>query len=93
MLAGVLLDPYSRPVDLTTLELDRVGRDGTVLQTYYPVTYFPSGVNANPILNENFVFPDLPPGDYRLNYIWDRYYNFDFSLSAGNLGFIKIQLD
>jgi murein DD-endopeptidase MepM/ murein hydrolase activator NlpD len=92
-LAGILLDRYGRPVDLTTIELDLVGPDGAVLQNYYPITYFPSGVNANPILNENFVFPDLPPGDYRLNYIWDRYYTFEFSLSAGSLGFIKIQLD
>lgn len=92
-LAGILLDSYGRPVDLTTLALERVGRNGIVLQTYYPVTYFPSGVNANPILNENFVFPDLPPGDYQLDFIWNRYYTFDFSLAAGSLGFIKIQLD
>jgi murein DD-endopeptidase MepM/ murein hydrolase activator NlpD len=93
ILAGAILNRYNVPVELTAFELDRIDKDGAVLQNYYPITYFPSGVNANPILNENFAFPDLPPGDYRLSYISGRYYTYEFSLAAGSLGFIKIQLD
>ncbi len=92
-LAGSLVSRQAVPVALATFELVRIGKDGAVLQNYYPVTYFPSGVNANPVLGENFAIPDLPPGDYRLNFIWGRYYTYEFSLTTGGLGFIKIQLD
>lgn len=92
-LTGILLDSWEQPIDRFTLSLDKLSADGSVEKHYYPVTYYPSGVNANPILGENFAVPDLPPGDYRISFIIGHFNQYAFTLEAGSLGFIKLQAD
>ena len=89
-LAGLLLDDWDQPIDQFTVSLEALNADGTAGKRYYPVTYFPAGVNANPVLGENFTVADLPPGDYRLTYISNGYKQVNFSLEPGSLGFIKL---
>lgn len=92
-LAGRIVNQRGTPLDRFTLSLEKLDEDGSVEETYYPITYFPAGVNGNPVLNENFVMPDLPPGDYRLALIYGAYYKVEFTLEPGSLGLINLQLD
>lgn len=89
-LAGLLLDAWGQPIDQFTLSLERLNPDGSLAQRFYPSTYYPVGVNANPVSNENFAITDLPPGDYRLAYISNGYVQVTFTLAPGSLGFIKL---
>lgn len=89
-LAGLLLDSWDQPLDQFALSLEYLNPDGSVARRYYPVTYYPAGVNANPVTGENFAITDLPPGDYRLTYISNGYVQVTFTLQTGYLGFIKL---
>ena len=91
-LAGLIVNRYGTPLDRFTLSLELLDANG-VVETYYPITYYPAGVNGFPDLNENFVMPDLPPGDYRLAFINGSFYQIYFTLEPGSLGFINLQLD
>lgn len=93
MLAGVIIDPNGNPIPELPLALEYISNDGIVMAYYYPKTYYASRVNAHPLLGENFVVPDLPPGDYRLAFIYDQLYEVFFTLEPGSLGFINFQLD
>ena len=92
-LAGLIVDRYGTPLDRFTLSLEQLDNSGGVIETYYPVTYYPAGVNGFPGLDENFVMPDLPAGDYRLAFIYGSYYEIFITLQPGSLGFINLQLD
>jgi hypothetical protein len=92
-LTGLLLDAWGEPIDRFTLSLEKLAPDGSVEKHYYPITYYPAGVNANPVLGENFAVPDLPPGNYRISFISGSFYQYYFTLDAGSLGFIKLQVD
>jgi len=93
LLAGVILDKSGNPVSQFQISLENLDEVGEVEAYYYPVTYYPAGVNSHPVLQENFTVADLPPGDYRLAFIYDRFYEVYFTLEPGELGFIKLQLD
>ncbi|MFU8826721.1 MAG: M23 family metallopeptidase [Brevefilum sp.] len=92
-LAGHILDRGGNPVSKFPLTLEKLSTTGGVEAHYYPVTYYPAGVNGHPVMGENFVVPDIPPGDYRLAFISGRMYEFFFTLEPGSLGFISVQLD
>ncbi len=93
MLAGLIKGPFGAPVTEFRLELEQLTETGTVQAIYYPKTYYAGRVNAHPLLGENFAIPDLPAGDYRLSFIYNRLYEIFFTLEPGSLGFIKINLD
>lgn len=93
MLAGTILDRGGNPVSEFQLSLEKLDAGGEVETYYYPVTYYPAGVNGHPVLQENFTVPDLPPGDYRLAFIYGKLYEVFFTLEPGELGFIKLQLE
>ena len=92
-LAGVISDPSGKLVSEAALTLEKLSGDGEVEEHYYLQTYAQDGINSHPLLNENFVIPDLPPGDYRLSYISGRMYEIFFTLDQGMLGFINLQID
>lgn len=92
-LAGIITTQDGTPVALFPLTLEQLGEDGEAVGYYYPVTYYPYGLNAHPVLGENFTFSDLPPGDYRLSFIDGKLYEVEFTLEAGQLGFINFKLD
>lgn len=92
-LAGRIVDSAGEPLHEFAFALERFGEDGAISDRYYPITYVGYGVNPHPLLNENFVIPDIPPGDYRLAFVASRLYEFYFTLDPGALGFITIQLD
>ncbi|MFW5714450.1 MAG: M23 family metallopeptidase, partial [Brevefilum sp.] len=93
LLAGKLIDPWGVPLSEFEFVLKQMGERDTEIRRYYPLTYFSYGVNAHPLLDENFVFADIPPGDYRLTFIAGRLYEFEFTLEPGSLGFFTLQLD
>jgi murein DD-endopeptidase MepM/ murein hydrolase activator NlpD len=93
IVAGRILDRNGQPVEALQLSFEKLGNDGKVEAYYYPITYHLSGVNYHPELNENFVVPDIPPGQYRLAFVYGRLYEFFFTIEAGNLGFLTIPLD
>jgi murein DD-endopeptidase MepM/ murein hydrolase activator NlpD len=93
MLAGIILDRGGNPISEFQVALEKLDESGMVEANYYPITYYPVGVNSHPALGENFAFPDLPPGDYRLALISGKYYEVNLTLMPGELGFIKLQLD
>jgi murein DD-endopeptidase MepM/ murein hydrolase activator NlpD len=93
MLAGQILDSYGVPLSEFDFVLERREEGDSEVEKYYPVTYVGYGVNPHPLLVENFVLPDIPPGVYRLAFISGRFYEFEFTLNPGALGFIQIQLD
>ena len=92
-LAGLITTQDGTKVALYSLTLERLGEGDTVEAYYYPVTYYPVGLNAHPVLGENFTVSDLPPGEYRLSFIDGKLYEIEFTLEAGSLGFINVQLD
>jgi murein DD-endopeptidase MepM/ murein hydrolase activator NlpD len=92
-LAGIITTQDGTPVALYPLTLERLEEDDEVIGYYYPVTYYPFGLNAHPVLGENFTVSDLPPGDYRLSFIDGKLYEIRFTLEAGQLGFINFKLD
>ncbi|HOM67768.1 MAG TPA: M23 family metallopeptidase [Brevefilum fermentans] len=92
-LAGVILDRGGTPLPKFSLTLEKRSLTGEVENYYYPKTYFPTGLNAHFLLDENFAVPDIPAGEYRLAFIAERMYEYYFSLEPGCMGFIKIQLD
>jgi murein DD-endopeptidase MepM/ murein hydrolase activator NlpD len=92
-LAGQILDRGGDPVPKFPLTLEKISPSGDVEAYYYPATYYPAGVNAHPVMGENFAVPDIPAGDYRLTLISGRLYEFFFTLEPGSLGFITIHLD
>jgi murein DD-endopeptidase MepM/ murein hydrolase activator NlpD len=92
-LAGRILDKNNEPVVNLPLSLEKIEANGEVEAYFYPITYHLSGINAHPDLDENFVFADLSPGNYRLAFVYGRLFEYFFALEAGTLGFIQIQLD
>jgi len=92
-LAGIIMTQDGTQVALYPLTLEQLGEDGEAVGYYYPVTYYPYGFNAHPVLGENFTVSDLPPGDYRLSFIDGKLYELEFTLEAGQLGFINFKLD
>ncbi len=92
-LAGQILDANGQPLPGFEFVLEQQGAEEHEPQSFYPVTYVSYGVNAHPDLQENFVLPDIPAGDYRLAFIAGRFYEFTFTLAPGSLGFIQVQLD
>ncbi len=93
LLAGVILDRGGNHVAEFQMSLGKLGDGGEVEAYYYPVTYYPAGVNSHPVLQENFAVSDLPPGDYRLAFIYGKFYEIFLTLEPGELGFIKLQLE
>lgn len=93
MLAGAILDPNGIPVPEFPLVLEKMTDTGAVEAFFYPQTYYGHSVNGHPKLGENFAIPDIPAGNYRLAFIYGRMYEFFFTLEAGSLGFIKVQVD
>ena len=93
MLAGQILDRSGQPLSEFEFVLERKNEIDGQPERYYPVTYVSYDVNGHPLLDENFAVADLPPGDYRLALIAGRFYQFDFSLVSGQLGFLHLQLD
>jgi murein DD-endopeptidase MepM/ murein hydrolase activator NlpD len=92
-LAGLILDRGGKPVPEFPLTLEKISPSGSVETYFYPMTYFPVGMNGHPVLGENFAMADIPAGDYRLAFIAGRLYEFFFTLEPGSLGLIKVQLD
>lgn len=73
--------------------LDRIDTEGKVGERYYLKTYVSYDMNQHPILNENFVFPDIPGGDYRLVFIYGTVVEYFIQLEPGSLGLIEIIVD
>jgi murein DD-endopeptidase MepM/ murein hydrolase activator NlpD len=93
LLAGQIMDRFGTPLpEFEFVLMWKSAVDGQP-ERDYPITYVSYSVNAHPLLNENFVVPDLPPGVYQLSFIAGRFYQFDFTLQPGKLGFIRVQLD
>ena len=92
-LAGRILDPTGEPLSEFDFVLEQQEKDVNEAERFYPVTYVPYGVNAHPLLGENFTLSDIPPGEYRLAFVAGRLYEFTVTIDPGSLGFIEIQLD
>lgn len=93
ILAGLLIDKKGNPLPEQELSLERFAADGSVEKHYYFKTYTLAGLNSHPEFGENFVLPDLPPGEYRLAYVNGKLYEVHFSLRPDSLGFVKLQID
>jgi hypothetical protein len=92
-LAGLVLDRHGNPVTELSLSLKKIDDDDAFTNTYYPEIYFPTGMNSHPLLGENFVMADIPPGEYRLEFVFNGLQEVSFNLEPGSLGFIKLQMD
>lgn len=92
-LAGVFKDRYDDPVPQYDFVLEGLNSEGEVIHRYYPKTYVIAQLNAYPDLDENFVIPDIPPGDYRLAFIAGAVHEIFFTLEPGALGWVSIQFD
>ena len=90
-LAGTITDPSGDMLPEISLTLEKLSDEGEVEQHYYFKTYAETGINSHPALDENFAIPDLPPGDYRLAYIFGKMYENFFTLEPGKLGFLNSQ--
>lgn len=92
-LAGLIIDSYGDRLSEIQVTLQQLDEDGKPEKSYYFETYVDLGTIPHPALNENFALPDLPPGDYRLSVVLGTLYEVFFTLEAGKLGFINLQLD
>jgi len=70
--------------------LDRIDPEGKVGERYYLKTYVSYDMNQHPILNENFVFPDIPAGQYRIVFIYGTVAEVFIQIEPGSLGFLDI---
>lgn len=93
LLAGLILDRSGAPLPEFPLTLEKLTETGVVETYFYPLTYQASSVNGHPVLGENFAVPDIPAGDYRLAFIYGKFYEIFFTLEPGSLGFIKVEVD
>lgn len=93
VLAGRILDRFGHPLNEFAFVLEKIGAEGDIEKSYYPMTYYPIGVNSHPLLDENFAVPDLPPGEYKLTLISGRIHSYNFTLQPGSLGFLALQLE
>lgn len=91
-IAGRILDRFGKSVSETSITLQKLNTNGTVVKTYYLKTYAQDGINPHPALAENFALPDVPPGDYRLSFVVGTLYEVLFTLEPGMLGFINLQV-
>ena len=92
-LAGRILNSTGKALSEFDFVLEHQDEEASEAERFYPVTYVHYDVNTHPLLGENFVLPDIPPGKYRLAFVAGRLYEFTVTLEAGSLGFIEIQLD
>ncbi len=93
ILAGLIRKRNGELLSEFEFTLDRIDPEGTVGERYYFKTYVSYDMNQHPILNENFVFPDIPSGEYRLVFIYGTVVEFFIQLERGSLGFIEIIVD
>lgn len=93
ILSGIITDRDGNSIPDLPLALERLSIDGGIESYVYTQTYLPTGINAFPDLGENFVIPDILPGEYRLAFVYGTLYERTFSLEPGQLGFIEIQLN
>ena len=93
IIAGVIKNFNGDPVPEFEITLEKLGQEDDIERFFYPKTYTLNGTKSHPILGENFAFPDLPAGDYRLSYIVGRLIEHRFTLEPGGFGFIKIQFE
>lgn len=93
IIAGVINNFHGDPVPQFEMALEKLGPDMETRRYFYPKTYTMNGTNPHPWLDENFAFPDIPAGDYRLSFIVGRLFEYYFTLEPGSLGFIKIQFE
>ena len=91
-LAGLISGPDGKPLSELSITLEKTIGENEVEKHYYLQTYAQDGVNAHPVLEENFSMPDLPPGNYRLSFIFGTLYEIYFTLDQGMLGFINLQM-
>lgn len=89
-LAGAIISHYGTPMHQFALTLERLDDEGNVIDASYPMTYYVEGTNSFPGLNENFVIPDLPPGNYKLSFIYNQLLVYFFALEAGTVGYINL---
>jgi len=92
MVAGIIRNANGDPVNDLPLVLEKFNEGGTVEASYYLQSYVPEGMSTYPDLEENFVYPDLPAGEYRLAFVYGRVYEFFITLEPGSLGYLQIQL-
>ncbi|MFN2302695.1 MAG: M23 family metallopeptidase [Anaerolineales bacterium] len=92
-LVGRVEGSSGEPLSEVSLALEKIGPDGSVEASYYPLTYDQVGINAHPELGENFAVSDVPPGNYRLALVYGRLYEVQFNLKPGYIGFIKLQTE
>ena len=90
-LAGSLVDRYGQPLSEFDVVLEKLNADGVIEKRFYAKTYKPGRINAHPLLEENFVIPDVPPGNYRLSFIYGTMHQYPFTLEPGTLGMIVFQ--
>ncbi len=93
LLAGVVINHHGDLVPEFQITLEKIDVNGDATRYFYPETYTLNGINSHPLLGENFAFPDIPAGNYRLSFILGRLYENHFTIDPGSLGFIKIQFD
>ena len=93
MVAGQIHNASGDTLDDLPIVLEKLKDDETVEASYYLQSYVPEGMRTYPDLEENFVYPDLPAGNYRLAFIYGRVYEFFITLEPGSLGYLQIQLE
>lgn len=92
-LAGLLLDRYGQPLSEFDVVLEKLSDAGVVEKRFYTKTYKQGRTNSHPLLGENFVIPDIPPGNYRFVFIIGTMHQLTFRLEPGSLGMITFQAD
>lgn len=93
ILAGKITDRFGDPVQDLSIALERLGTNGEIEGYLYAQTYQSTGINGYPGLDENFAIPDIPPGKYRLAFVYGTMHEVYFTLEPGHLGFVEFQLE
>jgi hypothetical protein len=93
-LAGTFLNAAGEPVRVTNIRLESSPiREGPPENYYALSTYYDDSLAGDPILRENFVISELPPGWYRLATIANGIYISEWmEVKAGKLTFLAIPL-
>lgn len=94
VLAGRLTDSGGQFIATPQLVAERVDLPANAAQQRFYIETYAAGIPSDPAWQENFVLGDLPPGRYRVTFIYNgRLIERFITLNAGQLTYLTLQVE
>lgn len=94
VLAGQLIDAGGQFIMTPQLVVERVDLPANAAPQRFYIETYAAGISSDPAWQENFVLGDLPPGRYRVTFIYNgRLIERFITLNAGQLTYLTLQVE